>query len=129
MSQTTPPSAPPDALLTLRGIRIASLYKLSFIGLMCSFVPLGLLLGVMAWIGFDTVQWQGTPVSGPAGVVVGLLAGLWAALAFTLVLGSLQALGLWLWTRFRPIRLWVRLSDGVPVRGEGAGGADSGPVA
>ena len=105
MSAPSPSSYAP---LALRAIRIGSVYKLVFIGLMASLVPLGLLLGVMAWIGFDTVNWNGMPVSGPAGVVAGLLAGLWAALAFTLMMGSFMALGLWLWSRWRPIRLWVR---------------------
>lgn len=91
--------------LTLHRLSTGSIYKLVFIGLMASMLPLGLLMGVLAWIGFDTVNWQGMPVSGPAGVLVGVMAGLWVALTFTLVMGSLMALGLRLYARFRPLRL------------------------
>lgn len=91
----------------IRRLSTGSVYKLVFTGLMASMLPLGLVMGVMAWIGFDTVNWQGMPVSGPAGVLVGLLAGLWVALTFTAVMGSLMALGLWLYGRFRPLRLKV----------------------
>jgi len=40
--------------------------------------------------------------------VVGLLAGLWVAVAFTAVMGSFMALGLWLYSRWRPLYLKVR---------------------
>ncbi len=103
------PSDPtPLSPLLLERLGTGSVYKLVFIGLLSSLVPLGLLMGVLAWIGFDTVNWNGEPVSGPAGLVAGLLAGLWAALALTLVVGSLMALGLWLWSLRRPLRLKAR---------------------
>lgn len=93
--------------LSVRRLSTGSVYKLVFIGLLTSMLPLGLLMGLMAWIGFETVHWQGMPVSGPAGVGVGVLAGLWVTLAFTAVMGSLMALGLWLYGRFRPLQLKV----------------------
>lgn len=84
-----------------------SIYKLIFIGLMTAMLPLGLLMGVLAWTGYDTVSWQGLPVAGPLSVVVGLFAGLWVALTFTVMMGSLTAFGLWLYSRFRPIHLLI----------------------
>jgi hypothetical protein len=103
MSEFTP--------LCLQRLSTGSVYKLVFLGLMAAMAPLGLLMGLMAWIGFDTVHWQGVPVSGPGAVVVGLLAGLWVALAFTAVMGSLMALGLWLYARFKPLNLLIRSAD------------------
>lgn len=94
--------------LSLRRLSAGSVYKLVFIGLMTAMLPLGLLMGLMAWVGFETVHWQGVPVAGPGAVVVGVLAGLWVALAFTAVMGSLMALGLWLYARFKPLHLRVR---------------------
>lgn len=93
--------------LTVRRLSTGSIYKLIFIGLMTAMLPLGLLMGVLAWIGFDTVSWQGLPVAGPVGVLVGLFAGLWVALTFTAMMGSLTALGLWLYGRFRPLQLFI----------------------
>ncbi len=94
--------------ICLQRLSPGSIYKLVFIGLMSAMLPLGLLMGLMAWVGFETVHWQGVPVSGPGGVAVGVLAGLWVALAFTAVMGSLMALGLWLYARFKPLHLRIR---------------------
>jgi len=94
--------------LTVRRLSTGSVYKLVFLGLICAMIPSGLLMGVLAWIGFDTVNWQGVPVAGPAGVLVGLMAGLWVAFAFTAVMGSFMALGLWLYARWRPLQLSVQ---------------------
>ncbi len=97
--------------LTIRRLSAGSVYKLIFIGLMTSMLPLGLIMGVMAWIGFDTVSWEGMPVSGPAGVVVGLMAGLWVALSFTAMMGTFTVMGLWLYARWRPLRLKIYPQD------------------
>lgn len=96
-------------LMTVQRLSFGSIYKLIFVGLMTAMLPLGLLMGVLAWVGFDTVNWDGMPVSGPGAVVVGVLAGLWVALAFTAVMGSLTALGLWLYARFKPLKLRLQV--------------------
>ncbi len=102
---------PDNTLLSIRRLSTGSVYKLVFVGLLASMIPLGLLSGALAWIGFDTLYWQGLPVTGPAGLIVGLLAGLWVTLAFTAVMGSLMVLGLWLYSRFKPLRLKIRPLD------------------
>ena len=94
--------------LTVQRLSTGSIYKLIFVGLLASMLPLGLLMGALAWMGFDTVNWNGMPVAGPGGLVLGLLAGLWVALAFTAVMGSLTALGLWLYARWRPLHLLIK---------------------
>lgn len=97
--------------ISIRRLSAGSIYKLMFIGLMSSMLPLGLVMGALAWVGFDTLHWQGMPVSGPVGLLVGLMAGLWVALTFTAVLGTLVALGLWLYARYKPLHLKIRAED------------------
>lgn len=97
--------------LSIRRLSTGSVFKLIFLGLMSAMLPLGLLMGLMAWMGFDTLHWQGVPVSGPWGPLVGLMVGLWVTLAFTAVLGCLVAGGLWLYARFRPLHLQVKIEQ------------------
>lgn len=97
--------------ISIRRLSPGSIYKLVFIGLMSSMLPLGLLMGVLAWVGFDTLYWQDMPVSGPAALLVGVMAGLWVALAFTAVFGSLVAMGLWLYAHYKPLNLKIRAEE------------------
>jgi len=58
-----------------------------FVGLAASLVPLGILLGILAASGFDTVHWNGEALHGVAGLVTGPLLGLLSALMFSVFLG------------------------------------------
>lgn len=50
-----------------------------FVGLAASLVPLGILFGISAASGFDTVHWNGEALHGVAGLVTGPLLGLLSA--------------------------------------------------
>jgi hypothetical protein len=71
-------------------------------------IPLGVLFGVLALFGFNTVSWNGQPLHGFGGLIGGPLMGAFMALSFTAILGSAAALGLWLYSRFRPISLLAK---------------------
>ena len=73
--------------VSIRRLSTGSVYKLVFIGMLSVMLPLGLLMGLMAWA---------------------VLVSLWVVLAFTAMTGSFMALGLWLYSRFRPLQLLVR---------------------
>lgn len=82
-----------------------SIYKLLLVGLLSSFLPVGLLLGVFALFGADTVKWNNEPLHGVTGLVSGPLVGMAVALFFSAFIGTAATLGLWLYSKFRPLSL------------------------
>ncbi|QKT03570.1 hypothetical protein HUS23_06980 [Ectothiorhodospiraceae bacterium 2226] len=92
----------------MRKLGTGSIYKLTLIGLTCGFVPIFLLLGVMGAFGLATLSWNEQPITGPIAVIAGPLMGLFMAFVFTAVLGSVMALGLWLYAMARPMTLLYR---------------------
>jgi len=82
-----------------------SIYKLFFIGLVTSLGTVGLVLGVLAFFGFDTVSWNGQQVYGFSAILAGIFLGLFLALFFGVILGSACVVGLWLYSKFRPLSL------------------------
>jgi hypothetical protein len=91
--------------ITVKRIGVGSLYKLFAIGLGCGMLPLGLLLGVLAFFGANTVAWNGQQLRGAAGLVGGPLIGLFLTVLFTVLIGSICALGLWLFSLVRPLQI------------------------
>ena len=89
-------------------ISTGTIYKLWFIGLFVSLLPLGIFFGVLAMFGFDTVTLNGQPIHGFAGLIGGALIGALVAVLFTAYLGSAAAFGLWLFSKFKPISIAVR---------------------
>jgi hypothetical protein len=77
------------------------------IGLGCSMVPLFTILGVLAAFGAQTVNWNGQPLTGLSGLAASPLIGLRLAGIGTVFLGSACALGLWLYSFIRPMRILV----------------------
>lgn len=86
-------------------LSVGSIYKLFFIGLVTSLGTVGFVLGVLSFFGFDTVSWNGQQVHGVSGVLAGIFLGLFLALVFGIILGSACVLGLWLYSKFRPLSL------------------------
>ena len=91
--------------ISTQRLSAGSVYKLWLIGLSVCMVPFGVVCGVLALFGFNTVTWNGQALHGVAGLLGGPLLGVFVALVFTGFLGSAAALGLWLYSKFRPIKL------------------------
>lgn len=70
--------------------------------------PLGVLLGIFAMLGFKTVTWNGQPLYGISGLLVGPLLGVLLAFLFTALLGSTSAIGLWIYSKARPLNIQAR---------------------
>ena len=104
--------------ISLQRLSAGSIYKLLFIGLVTSLVPFGVVLGAFAFLGFNTVSWNGAPLHGTSGLFGGPAVGLFVALLFTALLGSAAALGLWAYSKFRPLSL----------RGKDVAAADARPA-
>lgn len=91
--------------ISTQRLSFGSVYKLWLIGLTTFMIPLGVLFGVLALFGFNTVTWNKQSLHGIAGLIGGPLIGIFIALLFTALLGSAAALGLWVYSIFRPITL------------------------
>ena len=89
-------------------ISTGTIYKLWFFGLLASMVPLGLLGGVLAAFGFNTVTWNGQPLHGVPGLIAGPFIGVFISVFITVIFGSASACGLWLFSKFRPISILVK---------------------
>ena len=99
--------------MTMHTIQIArlsvgSIYKLFGVGFLSFMVPFSTLMGVLALFGFNTVRWNGQPLTGVWGLLLSPFIGLFIAGVFTLFVGTLIALGLWLFSWVRPMTLKVK---------------------
>lgn len=94
-----------EQVLVVRKVRAATVYKLLALGLLISFIPLGILFGAMGLFGADTVKWNNEPIHGVFALFAGPAISIFVALLFTGLLGTLACLGLWLFSKFRPIRI------------------------
>lgn len=96
-----------EQVLTVRKVRAGTIYKLLFVGLLISFIPLGVFFGITALFGADTVTWNGEHIHGVVALFAGPAISIFVALCFTGFLGSLTSLGLWVFSKVRPIQLRV----------------------
>ncbi|MBP6346321.1 hypothetical protein AB8Q18_01455 [Neisseriaceae bacterium CLB008] len=91
--------------LTVRRLSVPTLYKLLLIGLLSALLPISLIIAGFALFGFQVLSFNGQYITGPIALIA---APLWAVMMtalLTLFMGTLMALGLWLYARFRPLHL------------------------
>lgn len=92
-------------------ISTGTVYKLWFVGLLTVMLPFGTLAGVLAAFGFNTVTWNGQLLHGFSGLVGGTFIGVFFPVLATSIFGSVSALGLWLFSKFRPISVSLQCSS------------------
>jgi hypothetical protein len=95
--------------ILVRRLRTGSIYRLGAIGATFGLIPLFTILGVLASFGLVNLTWNGEVVTGPRAVVVGPIVGAIFALICTAFFVSALALGLWVYSKFRP--LWVEYEE------------------
>jgi hypothetical protein len=78
-------------------------------GAFFSITPFFTLMGVLAAFGMDSLKWNDQPVLGLKALVAGPFMGLFAAALFTALIGLMLSLGLWLYSKFRPLSIRVLL--------------------
>lgn len=102
--------------VTITRLTAGSVFKIQFIGLAGVLLPLSLVEGILASFGFDSLVWNGVYLHGITALLVGPLLGLALAVMLTLAAAPISCLGLWLYSRWRPLRLKVIvLPDPEPV--------------
>ena len=102
--------------ILVRRLRTGSIYRFSAIGATFGLIPLFALLGVLASVGLVNLTWNGEVVTGPRAVLVGPVMGAFLALICTALFGSATALGLWIYSKFRPLSVeYEELPDTKPL--------------
>ena len=94
--------------ITVDRLYAGSVFKLIGIGLTCSIVPLSFLVGVLALFGGVAPTWNAKQIVGMWGLALCPLAGILLTLMLTFVLGMPCVVGLWIYSKFRPIVLWCK---------------------
>jgi hypothetical protein len=95
--------------ITVQRISTGTLFKLAGLGLTLTLIPFSILMGCLALYGFETVRWNEEPLTGVTGLLASPFIGAFVTGAFTIFLGACMALGLWLYSWFRPLTLRVKV--------------------
>jgi len=96
-----------NRILSIRRLGTGSVFRLAAIGFSCSLIPFALLMGVFALFGFHTVSWNQQPITGVEGLLASPFIGLFLAVLFTIFIGTFLSLGLWIYSKIRPLALQV----------------------
>ena len=84
--------------INVRRLSAGSIYKIVWFGTVFSFVPFGFVMGVCALFGANTVHWNKAPITGAMGLLLGPFLGLFIAVVFTVIFGTVCALGMWVFS-------------------------------
>ncbi|WP_456975581.1 hypothetical protein [Luteimonas sp. A277] len=95
-----------------------SVFKLVGIGLLCSMLPLTILMGVTAYFGLNSLVWNGQPVTGITALITAPFMGLFLVALFTALHGTSIAFGLWVYSFIGPLEIAFKLP---PVKPEQVG--------
>jgi hypothetical protein len=79
--------------------------KLTAVSAFASLLPFGLLMGVFALFGANTVWFEGQVIVGWVGLLAGVAIAAFIAGMVTFFAATFGYIGLWLFSRFRPIQL------------------------
>ncbi|SMB88398.1 hypothetical protein SAMN05660772_01197 [Pasteurella testudinis DSM 23072] len=93
------------ANISVKKLTTGTIYKLVFIGLLVAFLPLSLVLGFLGYFDLLYVTWNQQPVNGIAAFYLAPVILLFVALIWGLFVGSVISLGLWIYSKFRPITI------------------------
>jgi hypothetical protein len=105
-----------ERTLLVRRLSTGSVFRIVAAGSFFSLVPLVLFFGILALFGLNTIKWNNKPIYGLSGLLVSPLIGIIMAAFFTAFGGVALAFGLWLYSKFRPLKLQV-VEDAVSSSG------------
>jgi hypothetical protein len=91
--------------IVVHRLRTGTVYRCSAIGSVFGLIPLFTVLGILASVGLVQLTWNDEAVTGPRALIVGPIMGAFFALICTALFGSSVALGLWIYSKFKPIAL------------------------
>ena len=91
----------------MKRVKASIIYRLMLIGLSIPVLGFCVISGVMGMFGYDMVKWNDQTVHGVLALPVALFSGLFISVLMTVFLGSIICFGLWIYSRFRPLRVKV----------------------
>jgi len=97
-------NATSEYTFTVKHIKASSIYRLQLIGFGISLSVLSLICGIMGMFGFNTVTINHAPIHGFLALPASIFLGMIMVLIFTGIFGSLCCLGLWIYSRFHPLK-------------------------
>lgn len=90
--------------LIIQRLRGGTLFKIIFIGNFLFFISISVLMGILSFFGAATVKWNEQLLTGVAGLVASPFIGVFTALTFSAFLWVSTFIGLWLYSKFKPIK-------------------------
>ncbi|WP_312951458.1 hypothetical protein [Superficieibacter sp.] len=92
---------------THKRVKASVIYRLMLIGLGIPMFIFSLICGLLGMFGYNMVNWNNETVHGVLALPIALLSGLFISVFFTLFLGTICCVGLWIYSRFRPLQVKV----------------------
>ena len=102
-------------------LRTGTIYRITAIGAVFGMIPLFTVVGVLGSMGLVSLTWNGEVVTGPRALIIGPMMGVLFALLSVALFGSAIALGLWLYSKIRPLSLEYELKAGAQGSAAGEG--------
>jgi len=97
--------------IQIRKLSFKSVFKLIAIGQYLAWIPFAILCALGTFAGLGSIQWNGQTLQGFNALLMSPVIGFIIATAVTLIVGTSTALGLWLWSKLRPLTLRVKDID------------------
>lgn len=91
--------------IAVKKVSTGTVFKLIAVGLTFGFLPLFVLFGILGAMGMETLTWNGEAVTGVKAIFAGPLMAVFMALMFTAIIGSITALGLWVYSFIKPVEI------------------------
>jgi hypothetical protein len=88
-------------------LSVTAIYKWVFLGAFVICIPYQLVMGLLALIGLQTVSWNGQPVTGFWGLLLGPSLGFLAVVILTGCLGTACVAARWLFSRIGSLEAGV----------------------
>jgi ABC-type spermidine/putrescine transport system permease subunit II len=95
--------------ITVQRLSAGTLFKLAGVGLAITLISFSSVMGIFAFFGASTVTWNHQQLTGWSGLIASPFIGAFVAVLFTGILGCCMAFGLWLYSKFRPLKLLAKV--------------------
>ncbi|CCH07004.1 hypothetical protein [Achromobacter xylosoxidans] len=91
--------------IQIRKLSLKSVFKLIAIGQYLAWIPFAILCAIGTFFGLGSIQWNGRVLEGLDALLISPVIGFIIATGVTLVVGTSTTVGLWLWSKLRPLNL------------------------
>ncbi|OFL35353.1 hypothetical protein HMPREF3069_01085 [Achromobacter xylosoxidans] len=97
--------------IQIHKLSFKSVFKLIAIGQYLAWIPFAILCAIGTFFGLGSIQWNGRALQGVNALIMSPVIGFIIATGITLVVGASTTVGLWLWSKLRPLNLRVKDVD------------------